>query len=498
MDAKCRTFVEALNDLRDWARETSTESVLRRLYDRTGLMASCSVMADAPQRIANLMQLYEYARKFEQDGNRGLFRFVAWLRELNRRGMEPPAAASGDAVQIMSIHKSKGLEFPVVFLADCGHRWARAGGDHVLGHSELGLGMRMTDARRGVTWPTLPWRAIEKKIKMEELSEQERVLYVAMTRARERLIMTCVQPNASEMLEAMKQEGIGAVSPRVLAGASSAAPWLIRAAVRDRGETMVCRLVQPDKPSDSAGMVEKVPLPAGEAEVETLEERLGWVYPYERSVELPSKLTATAVTAAAADPEEMDVAAVSGKRSRRFRKPELGRKDGPLTGAERGVAAHLVMQYINFAKTGSAGEIAGEICRLEDQGFLTEEQAAAVDPGDILAFFRSELGRRLLRAEHVTREFRFSLLCPAEQWFEAAPGEEILLQGVVDCCMEEAGELTIVDFKTDGKVEPERYTGQLEAYALAMERILKKPVRGAVLWYLRKKQMVWVPLGEKA
>lgn len=495
-DEKCRSFVDTVNDLRERARESSTEGILRRLYDRTGLMACCSVMADAPQRIANLMQLYEYARKFEQDGNRGLFRFVAWLRELNRRGMEPPSAVSGDAVQIMSIHKSKGLEFPVVFLADCGHRWNRAGGDHVLCHSELGLGMRMTDARRGVTWPTLPWRAIEKRIKMEELSEQERVLYVAMTRARERLIITCVQTKAKEMLVNLEQEETGPVSPRVLAGASSAAPWLIRAAVRDRGETMDCRLVQTERLSEAAGAVEKVPLPAGLEAMAELKERLSWVYPHESAVVLPSKLTATAV-AATADPEEMDVAALAGKRTRRFRKPEIGKTEVPLTGAERGVAAHLVMQYIDFAKTGSREAIAGEIHRLCRQGFLTEEQAAAVEPEDILAFFRSELGQRLLRADHVTREFRFSLLCPAERWFETEVGEEILLQGVVDCCMEEDGVLTIVDFKTDGQVEPEKYSGQLAAYALAMERIMEKPVRGAVLWYLRKKQMVWMPLEEK-
>ena len=498
-DEKCRSFVETVNDLRDQAREASTEGVLRRLYDQTGLMAACSVMADAPRRIANLMQLYEYARKFEQDGNRGLFRFVAWLRELNRRGMEPPAAIAGDAVQIMSIHKSKGLEFPVVFLADCAHGWNRAGGEQVLCHSELGLGMRMTDAARGVTWPTLPCRAIEKKIRMEELSEQERVLYVAMTRARERLIMTCVQTKAAEKLAAMEQEETGAVSPRVLAGAQSAAPWLMRAAMRDRGETIVCRVVQPGTTVETAEPAEKHPAPAPEEDVLCLTKRLEWVYPHESAVALPSKITATAVKSQGAgeDPESLDMEAMAGKRSRRFRKPDIGGREAPLTGAERGIAAHLVMQYIDFANVGDEVQIAGEIERLQSRGFLSREQAAVVEPGDILAFFRSELGKRLLRADHVTREFRFSILCPAEKWFETSSGEEILLQGVVDCCMEEAGALTIVDFKTDAQVAPERHAGQLEAYAMAMERILGKPVRGAALWYLRKKQMVWVAFPEK-
>ena len=499
-DDKCRGFVETVNEIRDLAREESTQGILRRLYDRTGLMASCSVMADAPQRIANLMQLYEYARKFEQDGNRGLFRFVSWLRELNRRGLEPPTAAAGDAVQIMSIHKSKGLEFPVVFLADCSHQWNRARGAQVLCHSELGLGMKMTDAARGVTWPTLPFRAIEKKTKTEELSEQERVLYVAMTRARERLIMTCVQPKAEETLAAMEQEEPGPVSPRVLAGAASAAPWLIRAAVRDDGNTMDVHLVIPETSSGEKSREPKSLRPAEPEDVQILRQRLEWVYPHAAAVTLPSKLTATSVRSPVSgeDPEAAEMVKPERTRVRRFRKPDLGKTEAPLTGAERGIAAHLVMQYIDFEKTGDEGAVAGEIARLERQGFLTEKQAAAVPPGDILAFFRSELGQRIRRADRVVREFRFSLLCPAEQWYAEVPaGEEILLQGVVDCCIEEQGELLVLDFKTDAHVEPERYTGQIGAYAMAMERILQKPVKGAALWYLRKKQLVWVELPEK-
>ena len=500
-DEKCRSFRETVEELRLQAGEDSTAGVLRRLYDRTGLLAACSVMADAPRRIANLMQLYEYARKFEQDGNRGLFRFVSWLRELERRGMEPPASASGDAVQIMSIHKSKGLEFPVVFLADCAHRWNRTGGGQVLCHSELGLGMRMTDARRGVTWPTLPFRAIEKKIRTEELSEQERVLYVAMTRARERLVMTCVQTKAGEKMESLTGNGAGPVSPRVLAGASSAAAWLMEAAARDGGATMEWKIVFPTAEEAQAETCAIIPGPAVPEQVAELEERLGWSYPWEASVSLPSKLTATAVkqTLRQEDPEAAPVEELSApRRLRRFRKPELGGEDGPLTGAERGIAAHLVMQYINFGETDTVGQIAEEIDRLCRQGFLTEKQAAAVPPEDIRAFFASELGLRLRRADRVIREFRFSLLCPADTWFpQAGEGEEILLQGVVDCCMEEQGQLVVIDFKTDAEVAPERYAGQLKAYAMAMERILEKPVKGAALWYLRKKRLEWLPLQEK-
>lgn len=500
-DEKCRRFRDVVEDLRSRLPEEPAAGLLRRLYDETGILASCAVMADGTRRMGNLMQLYEYARQFEEDGNHGLFRFVAWLRQLNQRGMEPPAPTAGDGVQILSIHKSKGLEFPVVFLADCAHRWNRSGSEQVLCHSGLGLGMRMTDALRGVSWPTLPWRAIRRKTELEELSEQERVLYVAMTRARERLVMTCVQEKAAEKMEALAWLPEGPISPRVLAGVSSAAGWLIRAAARDRDRTMVWQIVTPDAVRAVQEQGPRAPLPAEEEDVRTLTRRLEWAYPRQGAVTLPSKITATAVSAMAgpADPETAELSALAARRGvRRFRKLALSREEKPLSGAERGVAAHLVMQYIDFARTETEAQIREEIRRLEERGFITPAQADAVSAGDILAFFRSELGARLRRADRVIREFRFSLLCPAETWFSQAPeGEEVLLQGVVDCCMEEAGELTVLDFKTDAQVEPERYTQQLSAYAMAMERIFEKPVKGAALWYLRKKQLAWVSLEEK-
>ncbi|MGM9614211.1 MAG: UvrD-helicase domain-containing protein [Oscillospiraceae bacterium] len=496
-DEKCGRFAALLNELRDLAREEPTDSVLRWLYDRTGLMAACAVMPDGVQRSANLMQLYEYARRFEQDGNRGLFRFVDWLRRLEQRGMEPPAAVVRNSVQILSIHKSKGLEFPVVFLADNGHRWKQSGSDPVLCHNGLGLGMRITDAGRGIDFPTLPWLAIRRKAEAEELSEQVRVLYVAMTRARDRLIMTCVQRKAEETLAALDGRSDGPFDPRLLTGASSAAPWLIRAASADDGRTMTLRVVAPEAVIEAAAPPEETAIPeASEESVAALTERLRWVYPHAEAVNLLSKLTATGVTrlGETADPE---AASLEPASVRRFRVPEPGRQDAPLTGAERGVAAHLVMQYIDFDKTSGLEEIASEIERLRRDGFLDDRQAEAVPPEDILAFFRSEIGQRVLRADRVVREFRFSLLCPAKTWYPDAPdGEETLLQGVVDCCIEEDGELTILDFKTDAHMEPARYTGQLAAYATAMRRILKKPVRGAVLWYLRKKQAAVVKLPE--
>ena len=312
--------------------------------------------------------------------------------------------------------------------------------------------------------------------------------------------MTCVQNGAAESLDALGPVSDGPLEPRILAGAQNTAQWLMRVGAADGGRTIAVSVaaLAAEEAAEASGA--KAETPADPADVAVLKSRLEWRYPFASAEALPSKLTVTGISRAAesADPESVPVERAAGQNSgRRFRVPALDRMERELDGAERGVAQHLVMQYIDFQRTGSAGEIAGEIVRLRAAGFLDERQAEAVPPEDILAFFRSDIGRRVLAADRVSREFRFSLLCPASRWFPAAPeGEEILLQGAVDCCIEESGQLTIVDFKTDARVEPERHIVQLQAYAVAMERILEKPVQGAVLWYLRHKRAVWLPLGK--
>ena len=496
-DGRCARVVDIIQDLRSFAREEPMDSLLRRLYDETELTTICGALSDGGRRTGELMQLYEYARRFEESGSHGLFRFVSWLRDLEDQGREPPMPVSSDAVQIMSVHKSKGLEFPVVFLADAAHGWNDQRAGQVLCHEKLGLGMKLTDPVRGVRWPTLCWKAIDLAEKREDLSEQERLLYVAMTRARERLIMTATVKDPAGKLAKYAPAGPGPVSPRILMRADSTAPWLMRAALADGGETMDIVLPESAAAEEAAAEKERPALPADPALTAEIGRHFAWRYPFEASVTLPSKLTATAASelaAGAADPEAVDLVRAPVVTAR-LRKPDFGRGSRDLTGPERGVAAHLVMQHIDFANTGSEEEIAGEIARMEAMGFLDQRQARAVEPGDILAFFRSEMGQRLLKADKVIREFRFSLLCPAKLWYPQAPeGEQVLLQGVVDCCLEEEGALTVIDFKTDGHMEPDRYTGQLQAYAAAMERIWKKPVREAKLWYLRLRKAADCPL----
>ena len=489
-DEKCRAFLARIDALRALAADLSAEELVWELLDGLDLLSVFSATADGAQRRANLMELAALAQRFEASGYKGLHRFVLWLRRLAERGEEPAAGPGGGAVQILTIHKSKGLEFPVVFLCDTARRFNKKElSETVLIHPALGLGPKLTDLERRVEYPTLARQAIRRRLDRELLSEQMRLLYVAMTRAKERLFITASLKDPEKTLDKLRESMSSPLPPELLAGQNSFADWLILAALDDGQEHLKLRL--PD--GSAAAEAECEPVPdedVDENALRELRENLSFRYPHTASENLPSKLTATELKGRAeADEDAQELA--PKRRSGVFRMPDFTRKNRPLTGAQRGTATHLVLQYMDFAEAGSIESIRAEIERLRQKRLLSDKEAAAVDANAIRKLFASPLGQRMLTAEHREREFKFSLLCDAGDYFPGAEGEQVLLQGVVDCCFEENGALTVVDYKTDAvRTEEELsaraayYEGQLRAYAAALRRIFGKPVREGVLYFL--------------
>ena len=498
-DEKCAGFVRTLAGFRAEAPDMSAAELTWRLCGELDMLAICSAMTDGEQRRANLLELVELSERFESSGYRGLHRFVLWLRRLAEKGQEPASgAASASAVQIMSIHKSKGLEFPVMFLCDTARRFnKRDSQDSVLVHPQLGLGPKLTDTKRRIEYPTLARHAIRLRLERETLSEELRLLYVALTRPKERLIVTGVVKDAEKTLAKAREAVTTPMAPEVLASAQSMLDWLIYSAIADGGRHIAMETAEPA----AAAPVRAADTPvegSDEGMIAELERKLSFEYPYADAVHLPSKVTATELKGR--DAADEDAQSVAPKPAPSFRTPDFGRVNRPATGTERGVATHLVLQYMDFSKTGSIAEINHEIARLEEEKFITAREAEAVDAEAIDGLFRSPLGRRMLAAKNMRREFKFSLLVGADEVFGAAVGEQVLLQGVVDCCIEADGELVIIDYKTDrvrgAAVErrAETYAGQLRAYAAAMERITGKPVRECALYFLAAGRTVTVPL----
>lgn len=490
-DESCRAFLEKLERLRDLAADLPMAELVWLLLTELDLLALCSAMRDGAQRRARLMAFIELAERYEGSGYRGLHRFVLWLRKLSEKGQEPAlGGAESSAVQIMSIHKSKGLEFPVVFLCDTARRFNRQDSrDTVLVHPELGLGPKLTDTQRHVEYPTLARNAIKLRLEREMLSEEMRLLYVAMTRAKERLFITAALKDPEAAIAKAESSITRPMAPEVLSQAGAMANWLICAALADGGAHLAMNIGSVTAQTQAAEEQAAVIAPSDPDAATELERNLAFVYPHAAAEKLPSKVTATELKGH----EEPDAEAVSlaVKPHAPFRMPDFAKKDKPLTGTEKGIATHLVLQTMDFAKGGSREEIEGEVQRLCSQGFLSRREAEAVDVAAVARLFASDLGRRMRSCPQVLREFKFSLLCDAEEIYGTAAGEQLLLQGVVDCCLDEPEGLVIIDYKTDRvrtaqeiQERGKRYRGQILSYARAMERIHGKKVKQCLLYFI--------------
>lgn len=486
---KCAAFLRTLSSFRTLSPDIGVCELLWRLYNALDLMAVCSAMTDGETRRRNLALLLECADRFESSGYRGLRRFNLWLGRMAKRGEEPEGAgASADAVRIMSVHKSKGLEFPVVFLCDTSRRFNRQDSrDTVLVHPKLGLGPKVTDLENGVEYPTLSRRAIKERSEREMLSEEMRLLYVALTRARERLIVTAAMPDPQAQLEKLRPAAEYPMPSEALRACQCPAQWLMYAALcaGDRFTVSVCA---PAKDQGASEAAETPPEPDPETEA-AIERALDFRYPHKAAEELPSKVTATELKAGFFEPDPESAAAVP-HFARQFREPDFAIRDKKPGGAEKGTATHAALERMDFRRAAEYGA-AAEIARLAAEGFLTSAEAEAVDAPSLDALLRSETGRRLSAAEKLNREFRFSVLLPAEEFFSGGEGEEVLLQGAVDCWFQEDGGIVVVDYKTDrvsARETPERakfYSGQIRAYALAMAAVTGKRVKETVLYFLR-------------
>ena len=505
----CVAFLQALMALRLAARDMSVHRLIWHIYNTFHLLGVFGAMDCGDKRRENLIAFSRHAEKFESGGYRGLFAFVTHLRRLldSDRAPVTKGAAATNGVRLMSIHKSKGLEFPIVILSDLDHAFSRQDFDTpVLVHPQMGLGPRRTELERRIKYPTLARLAIEEKLRRENLAEEQRVLYVAMTRPKEKLIMVASMYYAEGRLQKLAAMTACPVPPETVAAGKNFADWLLLPLLC-RSESAVLRSfagVETDAYIQSETAPWKVYLHSselfrygrlqGEAEEETAVEEtpfdpalLQFVYPYARSAGLPAKVTATQLKGRPLD-QEIGEGAAHTPYLRPLSQPKFRQERHGLTPAEKGTATHLALQYLDFANR----DVKAQIERMHMEEKLTAEQAASVDVYALRRFLDSPLADEIRKGTNVLREYRFTLLMDARSYDPAAPeGDRILLQGVVDCCFETPAGIVVVDFKTDRiRTEEElaecteRYRPQLEAYSIALERVLEKKVIRRALYFL--------------
>lgn len=467
---KCRDFAELIEAMRDACCDMSALEIINMIADRTALHLLYTASANGRNIESAVAGMRRLASEFEKDGLKGLHSFIRYLENLNGGKSVIAEQGSPDAVTIMSIHKSKGLQFPVVFLCDGLRQFnLREDSKPVIVHPELGLGPKVVDTIRKVRYPGIARRAISMRNRAESVSEEMRLLYVAMTRAREKLFITAGCSDHEKQIENSKGK-----QP---ADAVCYFDWLISSGWPVRTDD-----IPPAAPGEGAKPADAVQT----EDFSSILECMKRAYPHEAVRHVPSKITATALKE-----RDEEAAELVKSKHRYFRKADFSGDDRKPTPAEKGIATHLALQYMDFDRTSDTDTVSGEIERLRELSFLSRRQAECIDPDAIVKLFSSELGNRLRSAERMGREFKFSMMRNAAEVYPEAEGEQILLQGVVDCWFIEDGKIVIVDYKTDNVSKPEdledraiMYSSQLKAYASALSEMLELPVKEAVLYFL--------------
>lgn len=545
---RLRALEAQLDDWRDRLRRQPLPDVLWQILAETGYWAYVGGLRNGVQRRANLIRLHDRARQFNTFARQGLGRFLRFLKQLDREERDPGIAAAvseaEDVVRIMSVHRSKGLEFPVVILADLGKCFNLADVQRVmLFDRRRFIGLPVVDLEWGVRYPTLSSLAVADEIARQTRAEEMRILYVAMTRAREHLILVGTTP--LNVLKHFRQRGRvqpGRVPLIDLMGAKTALEWVLPA-LASMSDTQVhwSEEPRPEKSTRSLFTVhqhdaaavkswaldERQDAPASswmrrfaelapvadadpsDPEVRDVIHRLTHPYPYGAFGAVPAVVAASEIKRRFAPDHEPDEHRPAMPfAASPMRRPRLGiRPQGLLrapTPAEQGTLMHLVLQHLDLNRPCDVRDIARQTDEMVARGLLTAEERGSLAFEPLAWFLNTELGRRLRQAaERVRREVPFVLGVPANRLVPGTPGgdpceQTVLVRGMIDCLLMDDRGYEVIDFKTD-TVERDAlaeraalYKPQMDIYTEAVRRIWRRPVSHARLVFLRLMEIVEV------
>ncbi|UAC49032.1 helicase-exonuclease AddAB subunit AddA [Bacillus aquiflavi] len=536
---KVVTFYEQLQQWRTKARQGALSELIWQLYRDTRFYDYVGGMPGGKQRQANLRALYDRARQYEETSFRGLFRFLRFIERMRDRGDDLGTARSlgeqEDVVRIMTIHSSKGLEFPVVFVAGLGRNFNLMDlRKAYLLDKKYGIATKYVNAVKRITYPSLPQLAFKWKKSLEMIAEEMRVLYVALTRAKEKLYLISTVKSLEKELE----HWINATNnPNWLldefsrAKATSYLDWIGPALIRhqdckelyERDDSLLPKeivehpscwkfnivkseqlsMTEVDESHQEEELLVKLRngqnIPITSSYADTVHKQLSWKYVYQDATVHRAKQSVSEVKRQ----HEITAEESGTDYIRKIRKPMFNRprfmQQKSLTPAERGTAMHAVMQHIDLSQPVTELSVTMLVEDMVQKELLTGEQQETIAPETIVQFFETEVGKRLLKNwQSVRREVPFSLSIPASTAYANWNDEDepVLIQGVIDCLFEDQNGLILLDYKTDNITErykrgfseakpilEAQYRVQIDLYTKAVEQILKRPVLERYLYF---------------
>ncbi len=503
-----------LNQIDTWRKEQeylSLDELIWKIYSDTGYYNYVGLMPNGNLRQANLKMLFERAKKYETASFKGLYNFINFIEKLKINSGDLSSAKiigeNDDVIRIMSIHKSKGLEFPVVFLVNTNKQFNEQDirKNPVLLHQELGIGAKYINYNAQVQYDTLTREAIKNVVRNENISEEMRILYVALTRAKEKLIITGISNDYQKQLEDIEQQKNiyvrkdGRINPILVKKYKSYLDWILLVYLYEKSNTedlLELNRVEPssvlenkkqdiEQEKTSKNIIEMLDKKANKDDVNKVKKQIEYEYPNKLAIDIPTKSSVTKIKQMkqkqlGVDFESMENE-VEQEKSITFEKPKFLKeeKEIKITSAQKGTLIHLCLQKLNPKEEYSLEKIKALIQNLEMNQIITEKESKAINPYKILQFTKSEIWNQLKNAKEYYQEKPFYINVPAKQIYDEDIKENILVQGIIDLYfINENGQVVLVDYKTDyvengNEIElVDKYKSQLNLYKQALENAL--------------------------
>jgi ATP-dependent helicase/nuclease subunit A len=533
---KAKEVLECLSLWQEKSLYTPVDEFLWYLYTQTGYYGYVGAMPGGVQRQANLRVLFERAKQYEDTSFKGLFNFINFINKLKVSSGDMGSAKilgeNENVVRIMSIHKSKGLEFPVVFVSGMGKQFnlqdlTRS----ILFHHDLGFGPDYVDYIRRIAYPSIVKESIKKKIKIESLSEEMRILYVAFTRAKEKLIITGSVNNLEKTINKwnIELDNKGKIPEHEVLKAKTYLDWIVPAIINhkdcsnlkgytnesiesddelsrwnvktwSREDILLEERVGSQEERDILKELQEISSKEFSSEFsEEVVRRLSFKYPYERASYLPAKLSVTEIKRII-NTEVFDDDSTTIFQDINLKKPVFIEEKVGLTASERGTIMHLVMQRLDLSRVSNWREIKLQVENMINIELLSEVQASSVNVKRIENFFKSSLGERMLNSSSIRREIPFHIELKSTEIYKDLrsdyENELVAVQGIIDCFFEENEEIVLLDYKTDYVTEDNieeiinRYKVQIELYSKALEKITGKMVKEKFIYLFHNDSVI--------
>ena len=509
---KIRGFLQTLEKYYLKSRYMDTAEFMCYMIADMNFYTYLSIFPDSKVKKTNVRFLLKKAKEFEKNNFRGIYSFVKYIDSFKEKGDIDGAkvlSENDNVVRIMSIHKSKGLEFPIVFVSALGRRFNKKDlTQKFVMHTSYGIGVDCVYRESSSSFKSLNKLAIKMKLAYEAASEELRVLYVALTRATEKLVLTACLDKAYDTIYDIEDTAfghIGAIKPYYVFSSPNFITTVLLGVARMDGYKALYKK-QNNLNSDGCNinvshiniqdifMSDSKSIPVDwqtmfdnkSSGFEVIKDSLDYKYPHRDAFLLPSNMTVTELKKMTMENEAVynpfeDVTLVTPKEFG-FRKK--------ITGASLGSLVHLIMEHIKFDASHTLQSVLDELDKMMNDGILSSDERSFLDAKKFLTFFHSDTGKLMCEnADTLKREFSFKYLADAEELFDFKSDEKIIVQGTIDAFFETKDEeIVIVDYKTDKVIDgdssliAERYHSQLDYYAKALEKALGKKVRRKILY----------------